>query len=78
MHTQRRYATCSKGMFKKKRIGHMKVQVIKKRVGHMKVQVFKKRKKKRDSPCPKKNGERWFMKRSSYIIHQKYSHTCTS
>ena len=28
---QRRYATCSKGMFKKKRIGHMKVQVIKKK-----------------------------------------------
>ena len=67
---QRRYATCSKGMFKKKRIGHMKVQVIKKRVGHMKVQVFKKRKKKRDSPCPKKNGERWFMKRSSSTIHK--------
>jgi len=44
---QRRYATCSKGMFKKKRIGHMKVQVIKKRVGHMKVQVYKKKKEKR-------------------------------
>ena len=62
-----------KACLKKERIGHMKVQVFKKkRVGHMKVQVFKKRKKKRDSPCPKKNGERWFMKRSSYIIHQKY------
>ena len=62
-----------------KKVCHMlKRHVLKKRIGHMKVQVFKKRKKKRDSPCPKKNGERWFMKRSSYIIQQKYSHTCTS
>jgi hypothetical protein len=38
--------------------------------------------KEKDSPCPKKNrkkiGERWFMKRSSYTIHQKYPDTCTS
>ena len=36
-------------------------------------------KKKRDSPLSKKKEkERWCIQRSSYTIHQKYPHTCTS
>ena len=35
--------------------------------------------KKKDSPLSKRKGkERWFIQRSSYTIHQKYPHTCTS
>ena len=35
--------------------------------------------KKRDSPLSKKKDkERWCIQRSSYTIHQKYQHTCTS
>jgi hypothetical protein len=43
--------------------------------------VFKEREreKEKDSPYPRKRiMERWSMKRSSYTIHQKYPHTCTS
>ena len=38
-----------------------------------------KKTKRKDSPLSKKNEkERWCIQRSSYTIHQKYSHTCTS
>jgi hypothetical protein len=52
----------------------MKVQSIykkRKRVGHMKVQVFKKkreREREKDSPCPKKERER-------EIVHERSPHT---
>ena len=38
-----------------------------------------KKKKEEDSPLSKKKEkERWCIQRSSYTIHQKYLHTCTS
>ena len=50
----------TKAWWKKRSVGHMKVQSIykkRKRVGHMKVQVFK-REREKDSPCPKKEREK--------------------
>jgi len=38
----------------------------------------KKEKRKKYSPYLKRKKERWFILRSSYTIHQKYPHTCTS
>ena len=41
--------------------------------------MSKKRERRKGSPLSKKKGkERWFIQRSSYTIHQKYPHTCTS
>jgi len=41
--------------------------------------MSKKREKRKDSPLSKKKEkERWCIQRSSYTIHQKYPHTCTS
>ena len=71
MHTQRRYATCF-SMSKKKR----KKDAYQKKVCHM-LRHVKKRKK--YIPLSKKKGkERWFIQRSSYTIHKKCPHTCTS
>ena len=47
-----------------------------KKVCHMPWHV-KKKEKEKDSPYPKER-KRWFILRSSYTIHQKYPHTCTS
>ena len=66
-----------------KKICHMLWHVKKKRkdaypkkVCHMLRHV---KKKKEDSPLSKKKEKvRWCIQRSSYTIHQKYPHTCTS
>ena len=48
-----------------------------KKVCHMLWHVKKKGEK--IAPYPeRKEKERWFIQRSSYTIHQKYPHTCTS
>ena len=50
-----------------------------KKVCHMLNHVKKKKKRRKDSPLSKKKEkERWCIQRSSYTIHQKYPHTCTS
>ena len=50
-----------------------------KKVCHMLRHVKKKEGKKKIAPYPKrKKKERWCIQRSSYTIHQKYPHTCTS
>ena len=50
-----------------------------KKVCHMFRHVKKKKERRKDSPLSKKKEkERWFMQRSSYTVHQKYPHTCTS
>ena len=78
MHTQRRYATCSKGMLEKKEDKKKERCIPKEGMPHAH-KACKKKRREKDSPHPRK-GERWFMRRSSYTIHpkkeqKKFNHT---
>ena len=54
MHTQRRYATCPKGMSKKKR----EKDAYPKKVCHMPTRHVKRKKREKDSPHPRKIKKR--------------------